>query len=100
MNGAYEEEVRYQCPLVGIAYDLFHVVAKYGREVIDRVRVDEANWLREDKPAHKVVEGAHWFLLKNRENIKKQANRIRLNELLLCSTSCYRPTSGWLLCTF
>ena len=24
-------------------YDLFHVVAKYGREVIDRVRVDETN---------------------------------------------------------
>ena len=27
-------------------YDLFHVVAKYGREVIDRVRVDEANRLQ------------------------------------------------------
>jgi hypothetical protein len=25
-----------------LVYDLFHVVAKYGREVIDRVRVDEA----------------------------------------------------------
>lgn len=42
MNGAYEEEVRYQCPLAEIVYDLFHVVAKYGREVVDRVRVDEA----------------------------------------------------------
>ena len=31
MNAAYEEEVRYQCPLVQIVYDLFHVVAKYGR---------------------------------------------------------------------
>ena len=40
MNGAYEEEVRYQCPLVQIVFDLFHVVAKYGREVVDRVRVD------------------------------------------------------------
>lgn len=28
----------------------FHVVAKYGREVIDRLRVDEANRLRHDKP--------------------------------------------------
>ncbi|MBO2006685.1 hypothetical protein J4732_05715 [Serratia marcescens] len=24
-----------------MVYDLFHVVAKYGREVIDRVRVDQ-----------------------------------------------------------
>ena len=50
MNGAYEEEVRAQCPQAEIVYDLFHVVAKYGREVIDRVRVDEANRLRDDKP--------------------------------------------------
>ena len=38
MNGAYEEEVRAQCPQAEIVYDLFHVVAKYGHEVIDRVR--------------------------------------------------------------
>jgi transposase len=82
MNGAYEEEVRYQCPLVEIVYDLFHVVAKYGREVIDRVRVDEANRLREDKPVRKVIKGARWLLLPNREYITKQADRIRLNELL------------------
>ncbi|MFC6841945.1 hypothetical protein [Xanthomonas theicola] len=31
-----------------LVYDLFHVVAKYGRKVIDRVRVDEANRLREE----------------------------------------------------
>jgi transposase len=82
MNGAYEEEVRYQCPLVEIVYDLFHVVAKYGREVIDRVRVDEANRLRHDKPARKIVKGARWLLLRNRENIAKRPDRIRLNELL------------------
>lgn len=43
MNGAYEEEVRDQCPLAEFVCDLFHVVVKYGREVIDRVRVDESN---------------------------------------------------------
>jgi len=82
MNSAYEEEVRYQCPLAEIVYDLFHVVAKYGREVIDRVRVDEANGLRHDKPARKVVKGARWLLLRNRENIVKHQDRVRLNELL------------------
>lgn len=81
MNGAYEEEVRYQCPLVEIVFDLFHVVAKYGREVVDRVRVDEANRLRDDKPARKVVKGARWLLLRNRENVKGE-DRVKLEELL------------------
>ena len=49
---AYETEVRHQCPQAEIVFDLFHVVAKYGREVIDRVRVDEANrLLRTRRPA-------------------------------------------------
>jgi len=81
MNGAYEKEVRYQCPLVEIVFDLFHVVAKYGREVIDRVRVDEANRLRENKPARKVVKSARWLLLRNRENVKRK-DRVKLDELL------------------
>jgi transposase len=81
MNGAYEEEVRYQCPLVEIVFDLFHVVAKYGREVVDRVRVDEANRLREDKPARKVIKGARWLLLRDRENVKPK-DRVKLDELL------------------
>jgi transposase len=81
MHGAYEEEVRYQCPLVEIVFDLFHVVAKYGREVIDRVRVDEANRLRNDKPARKVIKGARWLLLRNRKNVKPE-DRVKLDELL------------------
>ncbi|MEX7643362.1 transposase, partial [Stenotrophomonas maltophilia] len=51
MNSAFDLEVKAQCPNAEVVYDLFHVVAKYGREVIDRVRVDEANRLRQDKPA-------------------------------------------------
>lgn len=82
MNGAYEEEVRAQCPQAEIVYDLFHVVAKYGREVIDRVRVDEANRVGDDRPARHVIKGARWLLLRNRENLPRRADRIRLNELL------------------
>ena len=40
MNASYELEVTRHCPNAAIVFDLFHVVAKYGREVIDRVRVD------------------------------------------------------------
>ena len=47
MNGAYEVETRAQCPQAAIVYDLFHVLAKYGREVIDRVRLEVPLVVRE-----------------------------------------------------
>jgi len=34
--------------------------------VIDRVRVDESNRLRRDKPARRVVKSSRWLLLRNR----------------------------------
>lgn len=82
MNGAYEQEVRSHCPMARIVYDLFHVVAKYGRDVIGRVRVDEANKLRHDRAARKVVKGSRWLLLRNRENIRREKDKVRLDELL------------------
>ena len=81
MNAAYEAEVRSQCPSAEVVFDLFHVVAKYGREVVDRVRVDEANRLKHDKPARKIVKSARWLLLRNWENVKPD-DRVKLNELL------------------
>jgi transposase len=82
MNTAYELEVRRHCPQAAIVFDLFHVVAKYGREVIDRVRVDEANRLRHDKRARRVVKSSRWLLLRNRSNLKRPEDRVRLKELL------------------
>jgi transposase len=82
MHGAYEEEVRCQCPQADVVFDLFHVVAKYGREVVDRVRVDEANRLRHDKPARRIVKGSRWLLLRNSENVTREEDRVRLEELL------------------
>ncbi len=81
MNTAFDLEVQMHCPQAKVVYDLFHVVAKYGREVIDRVRVDQANQLKHDKPARKRVKRGRWVLLKNRDNLTdKQAGY--LNELL------------------
>jgi len=82
MNAGYAEEVRAQCPGAKIVYDLFHVVAKYGRQVIDRVRVDEANRLRHDKPARKLVKTSRWLLARNPENITRPEDKIRLRDLL------------------
>lgn len=82
MNGAYDEEVRHQCPQAEIVYDLYHVVAKYGREVMDRVRVDEANRVNSDKKARKAIKSARWLLLRNRDNLKRPEDHVRLDELL------------------
>lgn len=40
MKTTFDLEVQEHCPNARIVYDLFHVVAKFGREVMDRVRVD------------------------------------------------------------
>jgi transposase len=82
MHAAFMEEVRAHCPQAQIVCDLFHVVARYGREVIDRVRVDEANRLRQDRRARAVIKGSRWLLLRNPQNVTPGQDRIRLNELL------------------
>jgi transposase len=82
MNGAYEKEVQAQCPHARIVYDLFHVVAKYGKEVIRRVRVDEAKRLDKSNPLRKVIRSANWLLLRRKKNIVNQQERVTLTELL------------------
>ena len=72
MSEAYEQETRAHCQ-AAIVYDLFHVVAKYGREVIDRVRVDETNRLarahdRRHRAVRRVIKGTRWLLLRNRSH--------------------------------
>jgi transposase len=81
MTTAYELEIRAHCPRAEVVYDLFHVVAKYGREVIDRVRVDEANRLREDRRTRRVVKSSRWLLLRNRSALDDE-QAVRLEELL------------------
>ncbi|MEE4189998.1 MAG: ISL3 family transposase [Halieaceae bacterium] len=71
-NTAMDLEVQAHCPNARVVYDLFHVVAKYGREVIDRVRVDQANQLRHDKPARRLVKRSRWLLLRNPENLDER----------------------------
>ena len=82
MNGAYANEVRTQCPDAEIVYDQFHVVAKYAREVVDRVRVDEANRVGSDRESRKWIKGSRWLLLRNRKNLSSQDERTRLSQLL------------------
>ena len=81
MNSAMDLEVQAHCPKAQVVYDLFHVVAKFGREVIDRVRVDQANLLRHDKRARRTIKRARWILLRNAENLREDQSD-QLRELL------------------
>lgn len=87
MSEAYEQEVRAHCPQARIVYDLFHVVAKYGREVLDRVRVDETNRVARaagpgpTRDRRRVIKGTRWLLLRNRHTLRPD-ERVRLQELL------------------
>ncbi len=88
MNASYELEVRRHCPNAEVVFDLFHVIAKYGHDVIDRVRVDCANRLRSDPAGRKVVKGARWLLLKSRQSLGP-AEEVRLEELLLANQGLF-----------
>ncbi|WP_204165116.1 transposase [Shewanella algidipiscicola] len=47
----------------------------FNLEIMDRVRVDQANQLKDDRSAHRWVKRSRWVLLKNREklNTKQQS---------------------------
>ena len=68
---AYREagDKRAQCPNAGVVFNPFHVVAQDGLEVIDRVRVNEANLLHHEKAAWKVVKGSRWRLRSNGQRL-------------------------------
>lgn len=97
MSGAFGEEVRAHCPQAAIVYDLFHVVARYGREVIDRVRVDETNRIaraagpnrRRIRAQRRVIKGTRWLLLRNRNAVTGPSDRVRLKELLAANRALF-----------
>jgi transposase len=86
----FVREIRDNCPKARIVYDLFHVIARYGNEVINQVRVSETNKIARAGSLHdsktralrRVIKGTRWLLLKNRENLAGEREEIRLNELL------------------
>lgn len=82
MSHAFRAEVQMHCPQAEIVYDLFHVVAKYGKEVVDAIRVAEANRIRHDRAGRKLIKGAKWLLLRNKANLPDRESHVRLKEVL------------------
>ena len=85
MNTAFDLEVRQHCPNAEVVDDLFYVIARFGREVVDRVRVDQANALREQPAARRIIKRSRWLLLRNRDNLVGEQG-VRLDELLAANT--------------
>ncbi len=94
----YLKAVRTACPNAAIVYDLFHAVARYATEVLDRVRVDETNRLQRPQRHHyraqaeaarRVIKGARWLLLRNREHLRRHTDRVRLRELLAANQALF-----------
>ncbi|MGC8817739.1 MAG: ISL3 family transposase, partial [Candidatus Hadarchaeum sp.] len=75
----YEAAVRKHCPQAEIVYDPFHIISAYGREVVDKVRVEESKKARgRHKDAYR---GTRYILLSNHENLKDWQQE-KLSELL------------------
>ena len=108
MNTAFDLEVKRHCRKAKVVYDLFHVIAKYGREVIDRVQVDEANRLRHDKAGRQYVKRARWLLLRSPGNVPedqapKLAELLAANQALMTVyvmkaslKELWQPTNPWI----
>jgi transposase len=67
MAAGYREAVAEACPQAALVYDLFHAVAKFSREVVDRVRVDESK--RQDEAGRQLIKGSRYWLLKNADHL-------------------------------
>lgn len=80
-NTAFDLEVRAHCPNAKVVYDLLHVAARFGREVVARVRVDQANALSSAPAQRQVIKLSLWLLLRNRDNWGNE-KAVKLEELL------------------
>lgn len=81
MWSPYEEATRKHCPDAQIVYDPFHVIAAYGREVVDKVRVEETR--KAQGKMLDFIKGSRYLLLKNKENLDPCRDEpARLSELL------------------
>jgi len=94
----YLKVVRTHCPHAAVVYDMFHAVARYATEVIDRVRIDETNRLQRPQRDHqrlraevarRVIKGTRWLLLRNRSTLRSRAERVRLRELLAANRALF-----------
>lgn len=92
--------VREHCPHAAIVYDLFHALARYTAQVLDRVPVDEANRITRPSRDHRRLHaenqrrwltghGVRWLLLRARRNLRTPAEHVQLAELLQANQALF-----------
>lgn len=78
MSPPFRKGIRMWCAHAALVFDFFHVVAKYGREVIDVVRAQE---IRRHSRDRRFIKGSRWLLLRNAQDLRSE-ERERLKTLL------------------
>ena len=100
MSPAFARVVRAACPQAAIVYDRYHIIAHYGQQVVDRVRVTEMNRVGHALPrgdpgrqrriaARRVFWSARWLLLRRRASLTRPGERVRLRELLQANRALF-----------
>lgn len=100
MARPFVKAVKTHLPRAAIVYDLFHALQRYTAQVLDRVRMDEANKIaRSSRDRHRLRtenlrrlitgKGARWLLLRDRSNLRSSGERVRLEELLAANQSLF-----------
>ncbi len=85
----YEEATREHCPNAAIVYDPFHVISAYGREVVDKVRVQEFRMARGERK--EAIKGSRYLLLKNASNLDvERGEHVRLADLLRLNRKLFK----------
>src|SRR4051812_39251264 len=96
----FVKAVRTHCPHVAIVYDLYHAMARYAAQVLDRVRMDEANSIArpnrhenrlgiEDKRRLLTGKGVRWLLLRDRRNLRGLEDHVKLDELMKANQNLF-----------
>lgn len=80
MSPPFRKAIRTWCPQAALVFDFFHVVAKYGREVIDIIRAQQVK--HHTGAERKYIKGSRFLLLRNRQDLAA-AERRQLQELLI-----------------
>jgi len=64
----YLKATQRHCPNAVVVFDPFHIIQSYGRDVVDRVRIDE--YRKASAEQRQVIKGTRYLLLKNKDNLR------------------------------
>jgi transposase len=82
MLGSYRAAVERYCPNARIVYDLFHVVVKYGKQVVRHVKAAQTKALEARDPLRKAMYGAQWIFMRRPEQLHAPEDRERLDTII------------------